>query len=222
MLGWCWANPVSSQPVRADANFIDYNLVFNYSIRSTPLSNPINIHSLNDLQLHEVCCRTIELALLIDNHSENLFHFLWSSLSTTRSSWGLPGSTNITPMLIDQWEEFWDGVPPAWGNASNLPRAPPPANHLKPRSSHISKVPEVYVDLKEKATFLPPHQPYRPFAWHNIAQRDLFLPEHEAMSKYISDSLKAGLIRPSSFPVAADFFFVGNIDGTPCPWLSEA
>ena len=38
------------------------------------------------------------------------------------------------------------------------------------------------------------------------------------MEKYISDSLAAGLIHPSSFPVGAGFFFVSMKDQTlwPC------
>ncbi len=34
----------------------------------------------------------------------------------------------------------------------------------------------------------------------------LSVPEREAMEKYISDSLAAGLIRPSSSPAGAGFF----------------
>ena len=43
-------------------------------------------------------------------------------------------------------------------------------------------------------------------------------PEREAMEEYIGSSLKAGLIRPSSSPAAAGFFFVGKKDGSlrPC------
>jgi len=38
------------------------------------------------------------------------------------------------------------------------------------------------------------------------------------MEKYISESLAAGIIRPSSSPVGAGFFFVGKKDGSlrPC------
>ncbi len=38
------------------------------------------------------------------------------------------------------------------------------------------------------------------------------------MEKYIQDSLAAGIIRPSSSPVGAGFFFVNKKDGTlkPC------
>lgn len=43
-------------------------------------------------------------------------------------------------------------------------------------------------------------------------------PEREAMERYISDSLLAGLIRPSFSPAGAGFFFVEKKDGSlrPC------
>ena len=43
-------------------------------------------------------------------------------------------------------------------------------------------------------------------------------PERQAMTDYIEASLKAGLIRPSSSPAAAGFFFVNKKDGSlrPC------
>ncbi|KAI3359016.1 hypothetical protein L3Q82_015390 [Scortum barcoo] len=47
---------------------------------------------------------------------------------------------------------------------------------------------------------------------------NLSRPEREAMEKYISESLAAGLIRPSSSPLGAGFFFVEKKDKTlrPC------
>ena len=38
-------------------------------------------------------------------------------------------------------------------------------------------------------------------------------PETVAMNKYISESLADGIIRPSSSPAGAGFFFVGKRDG---------
>ena len=72
---------------------------------------------------------------------------------------------------------------------------------------------------------LPPHRP-------NVLAIDLLPstspprghlyslspPETEAMNKYIGESLAAGIIRPSSSPAGAGFFFVGKKDGAlrPC------
>ena len=78
---------------------------------------------------------------------------------------------------------------------------------------------------KTKATSLPPHRPYDcpidllPGA--PIPRGRLYsisAPERGAMKTYIDSSLKSGLIRPSSSPAAAGFFFVGKKDGSlrPC------
>lgn len=48
---------------------------------------------------------------------------------------------------------------------------------------------------------------------------NLSKPEHLAMERYISESLAAGFIRPSSAPVDAGFFFVKKKDGTSRPCL---
>ncbi|KAI2668898.1 Transposon Tf2-9 polyprotein [Labeo rohita] len=68
----------------------------------------------------------------------------------------------------------------------------------------LSRVPAIYHDLRSS----PPHG--RLFS--------LSAPEREAMEKYLSESLAAGLIRPSSSPAGAGFFFVKNKDGSlrPC------
>ncbi len=100
---------------------------------------------------------------------------------------------------------------------------------LQNETVNLSKVPKEYLDLKEVfskswAASLPPHRP------HDCAidlvpgtsppkgrLYSLSAPEREAIEKYISDSLAAGLIRPSSSPTGAGFFFVGK-DGSlrPC------
>ncbi len=86
----------------------------------------------------------------------------------------------------------------------------------------LSNVPKEYLDLKEvfsksRAASLPPHRPYdcaidllpgkSPPKGKLYSHSD---PEREAMEKYISDSLATGLIRPSSSPEGARFFFCGE------------
>ncbi|KAG5848674.1 hypothetical protein ANANG_G00101330 [Anguilla anguilla] len=92
----------------------------------------------------------------------------------------------------------------------------------------LSSVPPEYLDLwtvfsKSRATSLPPHHPYdcsidllpgtSPPRLYSLSP-----PEVEAMNKYISESLAAGIICPSSSPAGAGFFFVGKKDGSlrPC------
>ncbi len=94
----------------------------------------------------------------------------------------------------------------------------------------LSNVPSEYRDLKgvfskSRAASLPPHRPYDcaidllPGTSPPKGKLySLSAPEREAMEKYISDSLAAKIIRPSSSPAGAGFFFVKKKDGSlrPC------
>ena len=94
----------------------------------------------------------------------------------------------------------------------------------------LSLVPETYHELgevfsKQKAQSLPPHRPYdctiKLFPGAAFPKGRLYSisrPEREALETYIKESLAAGLIRPSSSPLGAGFFFVSKKDGSlrPC------
>nr|XP_061790648.1 uncharacterized protein LOC133580375 [Nerophis lumbriciformis] len=96
--------------------------------------------------------------------------------------------------------------------------------------AYLKNVPAEYHDLqrvfsKEQAGTLPPHRPYdcaidllpnAPLPSSRLYK--VSRPEQEAMREYISSSLASGLIRPSSSPLGAGFFFIGKKDGglRPC------
>ena len=94
----------------------------------------------------------------------------------------------------------------------------------------LSAVPPEYLDLrpvfsKSWALSLPPHRPYDcpiDLLEGTIPPRgrlySLAPPEVKAMNKYVSESLAAGIIRPSSSPAGVGFFFVKKKDGSlrPC------
>uniref|UniRef100_A0AAQ4QDM9 Gypsy retrotransposon integrase-like protein 1 n=1 Tax=Gasterosteus aculeatus aculeatus TaxID=481459 RepID=A0AAQ4QDM9_GASAC len=94
----------------------------------------------------------------------------------------------------------------------------------------LTSVPPAYEDLKEvfnkaRATSLPPHRPYDcgidllPGTSPPRGRLySLSAPEQEAMETYIQSSLAAGIIRPSSSPAGAGFFFVEKKDKSlrPC------
>ena len=98
------------------------------------------------------------------------------------------------------------------------------------RVPDLSSVPSCYMDLgevfnKSRATALPPHRPYDcPIdllpgtAPPKGRLYSLSSPEIRAMKDYIDSALEAGIIRPSSSPAGAGFFFVGKKDGSlrPC------
>lgn len=89
-----------------------------------------------------------------------------------------------------------------------------------PEEINLSKVPSTYHDLatvfsKRKALLLPPHQPYDcaldllprvPLPTSQLY--NLSGPERESMRSYIEESLDSGIIRSSTSPVGAGFFFV--------------
>lgn len=74
---------------------------------------------------------------------------------------------------------------------------------------------------KDQALPLPPHRPYDfrigllPSAsFPNSCLYSFSKPEHGAMEHYITDSLAAGIIRQSTSPLGAGFFFVDKKDKT--------
>ncbi|KAK3518249.1 hypothetical protein QTP70_034616 [Hemibagrus guttatus] len=97
-------------------------------------------------------------------------------------------------------------------------------------SLDLSQVPIQYHHLKavfskKKATSLPPHRPYDcaiELLLGTCPPRgrifSLSPPERTAMDKYINESLAAGVIRSSTSPAGAGFFFVSKKDGglRPC------
>jgi len=117
-------------------------------------------------------------------------------------------------------------------HANCLRSATPPASDPRPAPStpDVSRVPPAYHDLaelfsKERALSLPPHRPYdcpidllpgAPLPSGRLY--NLSLPEKTTMRAYITESLASGIIRPSSSPVAAGFFFVRKKGGElrPC------
>ena len=98
-------------------------------------------------------------------------------------------------------------------------------------SPNLSTVPPEYHDFgevfsKSQATSLPPHQSYDCaidlLSGTSPPRGRLFslsAPEHLAMDKYIGECLATDLIRPSSSPAGAGFFFVGKKDGSLCPCI---
>ncbi|KAK3566671.1 hypothetical protein QTP86_002846 [Hemibagrus guttatus] len=139
------------------------------------------------------------------------------------------------PWLLQHNPHFdWStGTVLSWGSTCQttcmVQNSPDPVLESQ-ESLDLSQVPIQYHHLKavfskRKATSLPPHRPYdcaiellpgtcpprgRIFS--------LSSPEHTAMDKYINESLAAGIIRPSTSPAGAGFFFVSKKDGglRPC------
>lgn len=99
-----------------------------------------------------------------------------------------------------------------------------------PEPPDLKGVPAIYHDLRQvfnkaRATSLPPHRPYDcaiDLLPGTLPPKgcvySLSEPERKAMEDYIASSLAAGIIRPSSSPAGAGFFFIEKKDKTlrPC------
>ena len=176
-------------------------------------------------------------------HTESLSFHLFDSPSHPLLL-GLPWLSSHNPQINWSSGEIlgWSGdCSPACFSSEPVPVPMTPVVPVSPASSSppvssdadfpdLSGVPACYLDVKEvfnkaRATSLPPHRPYDccidllPGSSPPRGRLySLSAPEREAMQTYISSSLKAGIIRPSSSPAGAGFFFVDKKDKTlrPC------
>ena len=166
--------------------------------------------------------------LLSGNHHEEIqFHTLKTPGQPLIL--GYPWLRQHNPNI--NWET---GAFREWGPSCHLcclkQAASPLHLHSSSSPPDLSGVPSEYHGLlsvfsKAKATSLLPHRPYDcaidllsgtfPPKGHLYS---LSAPERKAMDIYIKDSLAAGIIRPSSSPAGAGFFFVEKKDKTlrPC------
>ena len=214
----------------ADDCLIDFEFATQAGIPLEPLPTPLAVQALNGCSLGKVTQQTIPLSLIVSgNHTETIrFKVLHSSSAPLVL--GRPWLILHDPLI--SWAS---GEVKAWGEScfiNCLRSATPPSSSLKPVSEPpiLSNVPQEYHDLsavfsKDSALSLPPHRPYdcaidllpgAPLPKSRLY--NLSGPEKKSMQDYISESLASGIIRPSSSPVAAGFFFVGKKDGSlrPC------
>ena len=195
-----------------------------------PLDSVLSAQALDGHSLGKITHRTIPLSLTLSgNHVESLQFYVLHA-PTAPLVLGRPWLDPHDPHV------FWSsGRIPGWSEARHancLRSAPSPPGGTKPTPSpsDLTGVPSVYHDLapvfcKESALSLPPHRTYDctidllPGAPLLVGRLyNLLIPEKEVMHSYITESLASGIIRPSSSPVAAGFFFVSKKDGSlrPC------
>lgn len=203
----------------AEDNFLDVELAKQCNLPVQTLSHPIRANSLDGQLLAHVTQCTVPVTLCISGNHREEIQFKIISAPHTPLVLGHPWLKRHNPMID------WSGGRilgwSAYCHANCLCSAIIPStdclNSAEPVD--LSNVPECYHDLaevfsKDKALSLPPHRPYDcaiellPGATLPTSRLyNLSRPEREAMEKYISDSLAAGIIRPSSSPVGAGFFF---------------
>lgn len=213
----------------SDGNIMDEGLAMQLGLERIPLTPPIPARALDGHLLGTVTHQTSPVHMLISgNHHETIqFHLLPSS--NIPLILGFPWLRKHNPHV-----DWTTATILSWSSCCHqvcLRDASMPRQTTLPSTCpDLARVPAEYHDLREvfskaKATSLPPHRPYdccidlKPGTSPPKGRLySLSGPEREAMENYINDSLAAGIIRPSSSPAGAGFFFVDKKDKSlrPC------
>uniref|UniRef100_A0A3Q2QA15 Retrotransposon gag domain-containing protein n=1 Tax=Fundulus heteroclitus TaxID=8078 RepID=A0A3Q2QA15_FUNHE len=217
----------------ADTEFMDETLARRLGIKLLPSPDTHRVVALDGHQINQCQLVSEPIELFFGgggNHTERL-SFLIIESPQVPVVLGFTWLRKHNPQIDWQRGEVLGWAPACSGSCLHSAQSHPTTeNEVEETYPDLSKVPEEYHDLKEafnksKATALPPHRAYDcsiDLLSGTTPPRgrlySLSVPESQAMQKYISDSLKAGIIRPSSSPAGAGFFFVGKKDGSlrPC------
>ncbi len=201
---------------------MDRTLAHWLNIPTTSLRHKIPVSSLNGQPLSDITHSTIPVTLITSgNHTETVEFFITDS-PMAPVVLGHPWLTRHNPRV--NWDQ---SSVSAWSEecyASCLVSACSPVScvSLQDEAVNLSNMPKEYLDLREvfsksRAASLPPHRLYDCAIELVLGMSppkgrlySLSVPERGAMEKYISDSLVAGLIRPSSSPAGAGFFLWGR------------
>ncbi len=215
----------------AEGDFMDSGLARRLGLPSVALVDPILARTLCGTLLTKITHATKFVTLTLSgNHAEEIRFLLihsptapvvlghtWLAKHNPHIDWALN--------LVLGWSSFC--LAQCLGAAFSPVMS---CSVLQEELVSLAGVPEAYHDLgavfsKSQASSLPPHRPYDcaidllPGTSPPKGRLySLSRPEREAMERYIHDSQVAGIIRPSSSPAGAGFFFVGKKDGSlrPC------
>ncbi len=215
----------------AEGNFIDERWAREHDIPPVDLEDTTTVFALDGRVLSTVPRVTIPVSLTVSgNHQETISFYIFQS-PFTPIVLGHPWLTQHNPLI--NWDK---GIILSWKLACHincLVSAVPAVSSVsvfQDEPGDLSGVPEEYLDLRavfsrSRATSLPPHRPYDcsidllpgTIPPHGKLY-SLSAPEREALEKYLTESLAAEIIIPSSSPAGAGFFFVKKKDGSlrPC------
>uniref|UniRef100_A0A8C6M011 ribonuclease H n=1 Tax=Nothobranchius furzeri TaxID=105023 RepID=A0A8C6M011_NOTFU len=214
-----------------ERNMLDNTVVQKLNIPTIPLPTPLKASSLDGGTLTTITHQTVPVNLLVSgNHQESISFFVFPSPHSPvvlGHDWLVTHNPQINwrTSQVVVWSSHC--LTNCLRSASPSSSAPTPDPPVPP---DLSGVPEEYHDLslvfsKDRASSLPPHRPYdcaidllpgAPLPSSRL--NNLSKPEQVCMSTYIQESLASGLIRPSTSPLGAGFFFVSKKDGSlrPC------
>ncbi|KAI2666704.1 Transposon Tf2-6 polyprotein [Labeo rohita] len=216
----------------ATLNLIHKDIVKKYDIPTQPCIPPINIKAINDTLIdHDIQCQTRTVKLQIGLlHQENItlyvvdspkyeviLGFPWLAIHDPSISWFQGELTHWSQFCLQHC--LTHQTQPCLTTSIESPETQVKVN-----------IPSYYQDFSEvfsksRATQLPPHRPWDcaidllPNAMPPKSRvYPLSRTEDQAMEEYINKALDSGIIRPSTSPAAAGFFFVGKKDGglRPC------
>ncbi len=206
----------------AEGNFMDLTFARKLQIPLRPLTHKISVYALNGQELPIISFITEDVTLITSgNHTETIsFYILDSPLAPIIL--GHPWLICHNPKVDWQLKSV-----SAWSSHCHKSYLVSACSSVsvpvfQEEAVDLSNVPAEYLDLKDvfsksRAASLPPHRPYdcaiELLPGTSPPKGKLYslsAPEREAMEKYISDSLAAGFIRPSSSPAGAGFLFCGE------------
>ncbi len=215
----------------AEGSFIDERWAMEQGIPLLDLNDTTTVFALDGRALSTVHRITCPLSLTVSgNHRETISFFVFQS-PYTPIVLGHPWLTQHNPQI-----DWVKGSVHLWNlscHVNCLVSAVPAVSSVsvfQEEHGDLFGVPEEYNDLRavfsrSRATSLPPHRPYDcsiELLPGTMPPRgrlySLSAPERGALENYLTESLAAGIIVPSSSPAGAGFFFVKKKDGSlrPC------
>lgn len=215
----------------AEASFLDQKFASITGIKLEPLSSPVQAQALDGGLLYSITHQSFPIKLIVSGNHQEFIRFLIVDSPDSPVVLGHPWLSLHNPHIDWKTGKIVNWSTNCHTNClhSAIPLTSVSTCHY-PNPPDLSVIPPEYHDLaevfsKERALSLPPHRPYdcaidllpgAPLPSSRLY--NLSRPETETMEKYITDSLAAGIIRPSSSPVGAGFFFVTKKEGTlrPC------
>ncbi|KAG1930238.1 retrotransposable element [Pimephales promelas] len=215
----------------AEGNFVDEGWAREQGITLIERNDSTSIHALDGSILTRAHLATAPVSLTISGNHRETISFLVLHSPSSPVILGHPWLVEHNPQI--NWAR---GSILSWNLSCHvkcLMSAVPPVSSVsvfQEEPGDLAGVPREYHDLRavfsrSRATSLPPHRPYDcaidllPGTTPPRGRLySLSAPEREALEKYLSDSLEAGTIVPSSSPAGAGFFFVKKKDGSlrPC------
>lgn len=203
----------------AEGNFLDETWALEQGIPLIDLRDSTPLFALDGSSLPRIQRRTSPLSLTVSGNHKETISFLIFSSPFCPVVLGHPWLVKHNPLI-----DWTNNSILSWKLSCHvdcLTSAIPPVSSVsvsQVEPGDLSGVPEEYLDLREvfsrsRATSLPPHRPYDcsidllPGTTPPRSRLySLSAPEREALENYLSESLKAGTIVPSSSPAGAGFF----------------